>query len=153
MPRNTRTTSVAESVRIAQAASKPLDPPANVPLTTADESFWNSIIAEKARSEWTGHDLEIAALLARSMRCMVVEESKMEDEGAVLTTVGGNRCQNPRARIIADLNARIMKYRQSLGIHSRGKQGEPRDVKRRRDHAKSLEADLDTTDLLFAKPH
>ena len=153
MARNTRITSIAERVKIAQAASKLVNPPPHVPLTEADEPFWNNIIAEKTRSEWTNHDLEVAALLARSMRCMVEEEGKMQVEGAVLTTVGGNKCQNPRARLIGDLNSRIMKYRQTLGIHSRAKQGEPRDVKRRRANAMELENELAITDPLFAKPH
>jgi hypothetical protein len=52
----------------------------------------------------------------------------------------GAQMANPRLRIIGDLHAQIMKYRQDLRINDRGKNGERRDADKRR----SATADLDS---------
>lgn len=152
MARKQRVDSATAAVEIMQAAVIELRPPDHVPIAEADEPFWRSIIAEKPKSEWTGHDLEIAALLASSLRKLRDEEATLETEGSVLTTAGGNAAANPRLRIVADLHARAMKYRQTLGIHNRGKNGEQRDVEKRREAAKIYEDATVDTEALFASP-
>jgi Phage terminase, small subunit len=126
--------------------------PDHIELIESDLPFWNNIIAEKAKTEWTAHDLEIAAFLAKAMRTMCEEQSELDNEGSVITTAGGNMAQNPRVRIIADLHSRIMKYRQSLCINARGKQGEPRDIIKRRETAKQIEGGIILGDPRMARP-
>lgn len=140
------------AVEVMQKAAQSIEPPAHVPLTEADMPFWRNIIAEKAKSEWTQHDLELAALLALAMRRLWAEEVRLASEDAVVMSAGGNPTANPRLRIVADLHARAIKYRQSLGIHSRGKGGEARDVDKRRQIAKNIEADNPMDDDLIARP-
>ena len=152
MARKQRVDSATAAVEIMQAAVIELRPPEHVPIAEPDEPFWRSIIAEKPKSEWTGHDLEIAALLASSLRKLRDEEATLETEGSVLTTAGGNAAANPRLRIVADLHARAMKYRQTLGIHNRGKNGEQRDVEKRREAVFSVEAGNPLGDDLLARP-
>ena len=145
-------TSATAQVQVMQQAARELEPPGHVPLKEADMPFWRNIIAEKAKSEWTEHDLELAALLAGSLRRLRDEELKLDDEDAVIETVNGNMAANPRLRIVADLHARAIKYRQSLGIHSRGKGGEARDVAKRREIARGVEAQNPLDDDLLARP-
>lgn len=152
MARQQRIDSATAAVEIMGAALRELRPPAHMPLTDSDEPYWSSVVAEKAKSEWTAHDLEMAALLVTSMRKLAAEESTLDDEGSVIVTTGGNPAANPRLRVVADLHARIIKYRQTLGIHSRGKVGEQRDVERRRDAAKELEQAHPFGDDLIARP-
>lgn len=141
MARKQRIDSIAAHVEVMKSAAKELAPPEHVPLTDADAPFWRSVIAEKPKSEWTDHDLEIAALLAMSMRKMGEQDALLDTEGPVVATSGGNMAQNPRCRVVADLHARVIKYRQTLGIHNRAKQGEVRDVAKRRQQAFAVEAD------------
>lgn len=152
MAKRQRIDSSTAAVEVMRKAASELFPPAHVPLKDADYPFWHSIIDEKAKSEWTAHDLEIAALLAGSLRRLRDEEAKLDDEDAVIETVNGNMAANPRLRIVADLHARAIKYRQTLGIHSRGKGGEARDVAKRRDQAKEIEANNPMDDDLIARP-
>lgn len=153
--RKQRIDSITGQVEAMQAAVKELFPPAHVMLTDEDQPFWLSIIAEKAKVEWTAHDLELAALLTIAMRRLTQEEVKLASEDAVVTTTGGNLAANPRLRIVSDLHARVMKYRQTLGIHSRAKDGEARDAGRRRNQAKEAEnaaTGADEDDDLIARP-
>ena len=152
MPRKQRVDSITAQVAIMQAATNEIAPPEHLPLGEKDLPFWRSVIAEKPKAEWTGHDLEIAALLAMSMRKLGQQEVELENEGPVYTTGGGNMAQNPRCRIVADLAARVVKYRQTLGIHNRAKQGEARDVAKRRAQAFEVEADNPLGDDLLASP-
>ncbi len=151
MARKQQINSVSEKVKMAQAETQELLAPAHIELTDDDKPFWNNILAEKPKIEWTEHDLELAALLARSMSKLVQEQNQLEDEGSVLYSDKGNAYGNPRARMVSDLSSRVMKYRQSLGLHNRGKVGEPRDVKRQRDAAKPFQ-DMADPDPLFARP-
>lgn len=144
--------SITAQVSIMQKALQELQPPEHLPLTEADLPFWRSITAEKPKSEWTGHDLEIAAMLAQSLRKLRDEELQLDVEGSVVKEDGRNPTANPRLRIVADLHARAMKYRQTLGIHNRGKEGEARDVAKRRAQAFDVEADNPLNDSLLASP-
>lgn len=152
MARKQRIDSITAHIDVMQAALTELSPPEHIPLTEKDEPFWRSIIAEKPKVEWTAHDLEFAALLAMSLRKLRDEEKTLDEEGAIVTTTGGNVAANPRLRIVADLHSRSMKYRQSLGIHNRGKNGEHRDAVKRRDQAFGVEADNPLADDLLARP-
>ena len=65
--RRPRNDSTSEAVRYMKAAARSIDPPSNVPLAPMDLPFFASVITEFARSEWTAHQLELAAMLARTM--------------------------------------------------------------------------------------
>ena len=129
-----------------------MQPPAHLPLSETEIPFWKNIIAEKAKSEWTAHDLDIASMLASSLAQLAEENKWLAGEGSVLASNGSNPYGNPRLRIIADAHARAMKYRQTLGIHSRGKEGEARDAEKRRGIAKGIEGDNPLEDDLLASP-
>lgn len=151
MSRKQRIDSTTAAVEVMRKSAAELFPPDHVPLKEKDLPFWLNVIAEKAKAEWTPHDLEIAALLARALSRLEAEEAKLDNEDTVITTTGGNLAQNPRVRVIADLHARAIKYRQTLGIHNRGKNGEKRDTDKRSDAAKGIEQDLG--DGLIARPN
>jgi len=133
-------------------ATAKLTPPAYVPLGETEMPFWESVISEKAKSEWTAHDLEIASLLASSMARLIKENTLLAGEESVMKSESGNAYANPRLRIIADAHAQALKYRQTLGIHSRGKEGEARDAEKRRGIAKGIENDNPLDDDLLASP-
>ena len=67
MTRKTRIDSAAEVVRIMSKATMKIVPPAHVPLSPEDMPFFESVIAEFAKSELTDHQIELVALLARTM--------------------------------------------------------------------------------------
>lgn len=151
MARRKRIDSVEAAVQVAQRSGQQIAPPSNVPLSKADLPFFASVIEEFARSEWTAHQLELAAMLARKMRLLRDELETLEQEGFTLSTASGNPCQNPRLGGVRMLDTSIMATRRSLQLHARAQGGESRDISKRRAIAKEYEADLG--DDLLARPN
>ncbi|XUY27817.1 terminase small subunit [Agrobacterium sp. rho-8.1] len=148
--KKSRVDSVAEAVRIASAAIEEITFPENVPLDEGDVPFFKNVIAEYARAEWSAHQLEIAAMLARTMADLVREQDLLRSEGAVAYSEKGTPLANPRKSIVQMHASSILSFRRSLALHARAIQGEARDSAKRRDTAKEIEAGASTDDDLLA---
>lgn len=154
MARRPRIDSAAAAVEVMAAAARDLSPPAHVFLRPGDMPFWDSVIAEKPKSEWTEGDLIVAASLARTMAD--VEMLSTMSVGQRGTTKGKVKSTFVIKSIgaVDKLARRIVTLRRALGLDNRAKNGEQRDVNQRRAHAMGLEADraaLDEDDLI-ARP-
>lgn len=150
-PRKGRIDSTTEAVSIMLRAARDILPPAHAPLDDDALPFWNDIIAVRAKSEWSGHDLACASDLANAMAQLVDNRRKLRDEGEVLTPDGGKPFANPRVAVVHGLHAQIKAARQSLNIHGRAA-GEARDVGKRRAQAKAIEDGNPLDDDLLARP-
>lgn len=152
MARKARVDSAAEAVRIMAKAITEIAPPANVPLDAEDMPFFQSVIAEYARSEWSAHQLELAAMLARTMADLTREQQLLREEGGVAYSEKGTPVANPRKSIVQMHAGSILSFRRSLSLHARAQAGEARDVAKRRDAAKDIEGDNPLEDDLLARP-
>ena len=140
MARRPRIDSAAAAVATMAAAARDLSPPAHVYLRPGDMPFWDSVIAEKPKSEWTESDLLVAASLARAMAdAEMLSTMSVGQRGAIKGKV-------KQAFVIKSIAAvdklarRIVTLRRALGFDNRAKNGEQRDVDRRREHARAIEA-------------
>ena len=135
MARRQRIDSAAGAVSTMAQAARDLSPPAHLKLRRGDLPFWDGVIAEKPKSEWTGADLSVAANLARAMADAEKIASFAVDRGGnvkiatLLTTIEASD----------KLARRIVTLRRALGLDNRAKNGEQRDVNRRREHASEIE--------------
>ena len=152
MSRKQRIDSTAAVVEIAKASGRQINPPSNVPLEDRDLPFFASVIAEFARSDWTAHQLELAAMLARTMADLESDQRLMREEGPIMATDRGTPVVNPRKTVIQMNASIILSYRRSLSLHARAQGGEARDIGKRRDMAKEIEGGLGGDDLL-ARPN
>lgn len=157
MPRQkkARVDSASEAVRIAASVYMQIEPPSNVPLEACDLPFFASVIDEFARSEWSAHQLELAAMLARKMADLERTQRELRQTGMTLTTEKGHPVPNPCLAALRMLDTSILAFRRSLSLHARAKVGETRDIAHSRAGAKQLAesiADLGDEDLI-AKPH
>lgn len=153
--KNLPITSAPEQARIAAAARKKIEPPPHVSLTECDRPFFDNIIAENAAANWSEHQLELAAFLARSMADFVREQDEMRREGALIKTDKGVFKTNPRQAVVQNAAATIMQIRKSLSLHARAQEGEARDVAKRRQYALELQnriSDIDDAENLIASP-
>jgi hypothetical protein len=98
--RKARIDSASEAVRVMSKAASAIVPPPGVPLEKCDLPFFANVIAEFARSEWTAHQLEIAAMLARAMADLNREQAALREEGAVMWTPKGTPVVNPRKTVV-----------------------------------------------------
>ena len=112
--------SIAEFMR---GATKDLVPPTHIPLGDRDWPFWENVVAEFARAHWTPHQLELAAMLARTMANLEEEQRALRGEGFVVTSQRGTPMANPRAAVVKALTGQILSLRRSLALHIRGKVG------------------------------
>lgn len=152
MPRKARVDSTSEAVRLASSAAA-ITPPSNVSLDAGDLAFFANVIDEFARSEWTAHQLEVAAMLARTMADLEREQRLLRDEGAVLKTEKGTPVVNPRKTVVQMHASSILSFRRSLSLHARAQGGEARDVGKRRAQARVHEEAGRSEDDLLAKPN
>lgn len=150
--RRLRIDSTTAAVGVMMRAAQPIVPPEHVPLTEEDEPFWRSVIEECGRSEWTPHQLELAALLARMMADLSREQIAMRIEGVVIDGPTGPKT-NPRKSVVQMLANSIVSMRRSLSIHARALQGDPRDVAKRSAITKAIEAGNPLDDDLIARPN
>jgi hypothetical protein len=144
-------TSAAEAVRIVQAVGLPILPPSHMILDECDWPYWRSVVAEFAKAEWTDHQLELAAMLARTMADLAREQVALRNEGYISVRENGTSVENPRARAVKSLTGDILSLRRSLALHARARSGDSRNDGRRKEVAKQIERDLGEDDLL-ARP-
>lgn len=150
MARKARIDSAAEAVRIMQGSAKEIIPPSHVPLDEMDWPYWHNVVSEFARAEWTEHQLELAAMLARTMANLEQEQRTLRAEGYVTERSNGTVVENPRSRAVRALTGDILALRRSLGVHARARTPDPQRAAGQRDAAKGLEQELD--DDLLAIP-
>lgn len=110
------------------------------------------MVAEFAKSEWTAHQLEVAAFLARTMSDLDQEQVALRAEGAVVKTEKGTPVVNPRKTVVQMHAGNILSLRRSLQLHARAKGGEARDTGPRRAAAKAVEENNPLGDDLL-NPH
>ncbi|MBX5279120.1 terminase small subunit [Rhizobium sp. NLR10a] len=150
--RKARIDSAAEAVRVMAKATADILPPDNVPLDDEDLPFFRNVISEYARSDWSAHQLELAAMLARTMADLTREQKLLRDEGGVAYSEKGTPVANPRKSIVQMHASSILSFRRSLSLHARAQAGEARDVAKRRAAAKAIEGDNPLEDDLLARP-
>jgi hypothetical protein len=152
MPKRQRIDSATAAVKVMVGAVREMAPPAHVRMSEADWPYWHSVIAEFARSEWTEHQLEVAAFLARTMADLEREQWQLREEGAVCFTEKGTPVANPRKTVVQMHAGSILSLRRSLSLHARAQAGEARDIAKRRDAAKDIEGANPLADDLLARP-
>lgn len=135
MARRQRIDTAAGAVATMAAAARDLSPPKHLKLRRGDLPFWDSVITERAKSEWTDADLAVAANLARAM-------ADAERIAACPVDRAGNVKMATLIQTIElsdKLARRIVTLRRALGLDNRSKNGEQRDVNKRREQAKEIE--------------
>lgn len=130
--RKPRSDSIGEASRILQGAANEVAPPPHVPLQDQDWPFWHNVVAEFARADWTEHQLELAAMLARTMSDLEENQRLLRSEGLMIIrelkdSKGEVRkilsCENLRARAVQTLMGQVLALRRSLALHARAKHG------------------------------
>lgn len=151
--RKQRVDSIRGAVKVMAKAATEIHPPPSVPLEARDLPFFANVIGEFARSEWTPHQLELAAMLARTMSDLEAEQRAMRLEGSVAHSERGTPVVNPRKTVIQMHAGTILSMRRSLSLHARAQGGEARDSGKRRGIAKDIETDNPLDDQLLARPN
>jgi hypothetical protein len=141
-----------------QGAQREVAPPSHVPLEACDWPFWESVVAEFARADWTEHQLELAAMLARTMADLEREQRELRREGGVCTKelldAQGNvrkviTYENSRARSVQTFMGQVLSLRRSLALNVRS-QRHSSDAAKTRDANKATESKASASHDLLA---
>lgn len=155
--RKARIDSAEEQVRVMTGAATQINPPENVPLDEGDLVFFHNIIDEFARVEWTPHQIELAAMLARTMADMVDAQQQLREQGWVVYSEKGTPVPNPLKSIVQMHAGTIFSMRRSLSLHATGKTGvQNKDLGNQRRKMKDVEGQSplnDDDDDLIATPN
>jgi len=143
----------AAAVKVMAAATQSIQPPSNVPLDQTDMPFFVNVIEGFARSEWSVHQLEIAAMIARTMNDINREHQELRKEGYISVRQNGTTVENRRQRVVKSLTGDLLSLRRSSSLHALARaRGEARDVAKRSAIAKEIEGDNPLDDELLARP-
>lgn len=123
----TKTDAVSEHSRIVAGSARVILPPKHIRMSDEDIPFFENVINEFARSEWTDHDLELAALLARTLCDMEREQYQLRLEGSITNTERGTPVPNPRKTIVQMHAGTVLSLRKSLGMDARAR-ANPQDI-------------------------
>jgi hypothetical protein len=125
---------------MSDALAGPIEPPAHVRLRDGDRAFWDAIVTARARNKWDGHDLGIAANLARAMADIERYQVQLDREGATIENLKGTPIMNPLHSVIETLTRRAVALSRTLHVHAEAKQGKAKL------QGKALEAEQDARD-------
>lgn len=153
MARKARSDSTSEMTRIVSQSGRTIVCPEHIALEDGDKPFFTNIIAEFAFSEWTAHQLELAAMLARSLHDLHREQILLRQEGEIASSIRGTPCVNPRRSVVQMLAGTVLNFRRSLALNARAAP-DYRDVMKGRRQSKQIEANakkVDSSDLI-ARP-
>ncbi len=151
MSRKKRTDSISESVKVAQASFTNIEPPEHIELEEKYRIYFDNVIAEFAKSEWTNHQLEIVCVLARTICDLNEQQKSLNKEGYITERQNGTTVENPRMRVVKSLTGDILSLRRSLALHARAKSGDNRDAAKQKKG--TLSGQLDDVDDLIARPN
>ena len=132
MARRSAKTTATNAVQTMIAAAQPYpEVPKHVKLREGDQPFWDAIVRAKARDEWLGPDLVVAAQLARCQHDIEEETTLLDAEGSVIENARGTPVMNPRHTILEQLARREMALMRALRLAGVAT-GELRDVEKAR---------------------
>lgn len=161
-----RVDSAEEAVEIAQNAFREIEPPAHIRMDKTDLIFFDSVLAEFPNAEWSDHQLEVAAMLARAMADMEEQQYMLRKEGHMIEIKTKEKknskkpqntylIANPRKQMVRMCSTDILAMRRTLSLHARARAGEGRDIGKRRAMQKEIERGvhaLDDDDDLISRP-
>jgi len=137
--------SIQEEIRVIQASTKQIEPPAHVHLFDEARPFFEAIIKGRERASWTDCDIETAVTLSNTRANITALMVELEEEGDI---VNGRR--NPRHLIIENLFRRDIALTRLLHLHPAAREARRRTIKEKT-LLDSLPAD-DEFDYLLAQP-
>lgn len=110
-PRKQRSDSVAAQVAMAQA--KPL----SVAIVEKTEAqYLNDILKSKPQDSWTPNDLNVAKLLARSIKHFEQIQTQLFEQGSTIINKQGNIVLNPIQAAVTQTATGINKLMSSIGL-------------------------------------
>ena len=99
----------------------------------------------------TTHEVDIAAMFARTTNQLFEESQLLATEGSVVTGAAGQPKVNPRNAVVTMLSNQVLSYRRTLGIYSVAKMPTAADRARHNELSREIQDGI-TGDDLISRP-
>lgn len=143
--RRSASDSTTSAKAVMAKALETIDAPDHEPLFDGALPYWKEILSARANTDWPAEDLTLAAKLANLMLMHRKSQTQLHEDGPVSETQGGNPMANPLVTITKTYMSDIKAIRTDLQIHGRGKNGEARDVGKRRGQRRAVQKKIEGT--------
>lgn len=143
--------SVSNQAKVVASSFVNIKPPEHVRMEPSDMPFFESVVAEFARSDWTTHALEIASILARTLADLEREQFELRKEGSIAYSEKGTPVANPRKTIVQMHAGSILSLRKSLGVDARSK-APSKDIAKQKKLGREFQDGVPQDDDLIARP-
>lgn len=109
--RKQRSDSVTAAVAMAQAKPIPVDK-----ADKTEAQYLSDILKSKTQDSWTPNDLNIAKLLARTIKHFEQIQSQLFEQGATIQNAAGSTVLNPLQAAVTQSSSAISKLMSSIGL-------------------------------------
>lgn len=116
MTRHNSINSKDNDPRIMCGGSSEISPPAHVPLLGADIPYFHSLVEEFAAADWTKHQLELVAILARITASLEEQQRKLFAEGSLIERRDGSLGTNRQSLVVTTFSSQVLALRRSLDL-------------------------------------
>lgn len=140
MARKAASDSKTSQQEVIARALEVVNPPSHEPLIDGAQDYWPEIIATRANADWPDEDRSLAAKLANQMALHRRACKTLASEGDTIE-VNGTIKAHPVVTVMKTYMSDITAMRRDLQMHGRGKNGEARDVGKRRGQRRAVERD------------
>lgn len=106
------------------AALGDLRPPEHVQITASAEPYFVDIVRARARDEWNGLQLTVAAQLAQCFADQREVEAELAVEGRIITNNRGTKVLNPLVSCLEQMARKEMAFMRTLQMGGRVPGGE-----------------------------
>ena len=151
MPRKPASDTAEEMRKVAIASFENIVPPEHIGLDECYHVYFDNVIAEFAKSEWSEHQLEIACMLAMTIGDLNEQKKLLKSEGYITTRENGTTVENPRSRVVKSLTGDILSLRRSLALHARAKSGDNRSAAKQKKATLAKQIDFESD--MLARPN
>lgn len=145
-PNKPRTDSHENMLRVFAGANIEIAPPPHMALSDDDLPHFRAIIDEQAKADWTPHNVEMAAFLARTMSDLEAAQRQLAKEGPTVTRADGSIRPHPLHGVVRSFIGMTLAIRRSLGLSARIRAGGSTHAAKQRIQNRNLERSATATD-------
>ena len=144
--------SASSQLEVIASMNETILAPAHINLNDIGFVYFQQIINERANADWAGHDVSMAAKLAKLMQREDELSELLDDEGPTVSGAQGGVVKNPTATVLSDTTSKIIALRRSLCLHAQGGGKRSINVASRRGQRLGTQQAASTQDPLLAAP-
>lgn len=113
--------SASEQARYAKGAFRNVEPPKHFKLSNLEREFFDGVVDEIAKADWTRHKIDLACMIAKTMAAIVDAQKELDTTGMTIRGANGTLVMSPHIGTITKLSGIVAQLRRTLGLQADGR--------------------------------